>query len=134
MKELVTMSTDAVAEKRLLAAVVARAISDCCIKPSKGVQKLEHAKMNANAFTAMRFIFDTTQSGLDAYAQWLDFTPEVFREKILQFSWDVSPGKKDFLNEQDRKNFRHNYFLYRKMTKSQKEAMTAETFDDTEEA
>ena len=105
---MTTMSSEAVAEKRLLAAVVAQAIRDACMAPNVGAKKKLHLRVEAAS--AMSFLFNTSRSGVDAYALWLDFDADRFREKLLKRC--NTEGHDPQLSDEQKRNFRRNYRLY----------------------
>lgn len=63
------------AESALLAAVIARAVNDCCYSW-------------AEADTAMRFLMDRKGGGLASYTHWLGCDAEQFRQKLLTMMRD----------------------------------------------
>lgn len=85
-------------ERRLLAAVVAQAIRDASAAPIKEGKRA--VRLPGDARSAMAFLFGP---GLDAYAMWLDFDPDQFRNNLL----DMRPGV--HLSDEQRRNFRFNY-------------------------
>ena len=107
----VTMSTNAIAEKRILTAVVAHAVKDACIAPVL-LGKVA-VRPHADAQSAMNFFFNTKRSGIDAYAIWLEFDAERFREKLIQACFDNVAPKDLHLTDDQRRNFRANYKLFR---------------------
>jgi hypothetical protein len=66
------------AESALLAAVIARAVKDCCFNWEP-------------ADSAIRFLFDRKNGGLSAYAHWLEIDAESFRQKLLTMIRDDRP-------------------------------------------
>ena len=98
---------------QLLSAVVASAVNDGCLTPpKKGVGGYQ---ITTDSFTAMRFLFDVDQVGLDAYALWLDFEPEQFRLKLLDVMQNNSPLIIAGFDPLKRRNFRFNYSVWKKM-------------------
>lgn len=115
------MRTDAMPEKALLSQVVLLAISDGCAPPPKPSKKLEGVTsrdgimMQTHAFTAMRFLFDTTVAGLQQYSLWLDFDADRFRSKLLTLMANDSPNQLGQYSSMQRRAFRINYKLWRMM-------------------
>lgn len=107
----ITMSSDATAEKRILAAVVAQAVKDACLAPV--VLNKVAVRPQAEAYSAMNFFFNTKRSGIDAYAIWLEFDAERFREKLLHSCYAEFAPKDLYLTDDQRRNFRANYKLFR---------------------
>ncbi len=110
---MTNMSSDATAEKRLLAAVVAQAIRDACLLPiEKRGDKVRKPRviLRADAATAMAFLFDKSVSGVDAYAAWLDFDANRFRDRLLDA---CSSNRRDpMFTDEQRRAFRQNYRLF----------------------
>lgn len=100
------------ANSRLLHAVIALSINDGCIAPPKGGGK---RGVSSEAFTAMRFLFDTEQSGVDGYALWLDFNVENFRRKLLEIMSDTSPLVVAGFDPERRRSFRFNYAAWKNL-------------------
>lgn len=99
---------------QLLSSVVASAINDGCLTPpKKGVSGYQ---ITTDSFTAMRFLFDTDQTGLDAYALWLDFEPDQFRSRLLKIMQNDSPLVIAGFDDSRRRNFRFNYAVWKKMS------------------
>lgn len=90
-------------ERRLLSAVVALAVHDACATPL--IKNSKATGITADAKTALAFLFG---KGLDAYALWLDFDPDQFRQNLLT----MRPGK--HLSDNERRNFKANYKLWKK--------------------
>jgi hypothetical protein len=95
----------------LLASVVALAVADATSSPLKN----EKMPLSTEAFTAMRFLFDETQSGLAEYATWLDIDPGHFRLKLREVMSDNSPHVRAGFDPMKRRNFRQNYGLWLRM-------------------
>lgn len=110
---MTTMSTDATAETRLLSAVVAHAVRDACLSPILKGKKA--VRPRADALSALNFLFDTQRSGIDAYALWLDFDVNQFRQKLIDACDKETVSKDLHLSSDQRRNFRVNYKLYRSM-------------------
>ena len=106
-----TVIAEAIEEKRLMAAVVAQAIKDACIAPmTKTVKNKKVLRIRWDAATAMYFLFSTEESGVDAYALWLDFDVKMFREKLLKKCSSYSHDP--YLNDDQKRNFMRNYRLF----------------------
>ena len=99
--------------RSLLATVVLLAVADSCLAPPKPA-KGEKPKipMATDAFTAMRFLFDESLSGLSEYAAWLDMEPSHFRRKLLETMSDNSPRIINGHEPMDRRKFRYNYGVW----------------------
>lgn len=109
---------------QLLSAVVASAINDGCLTPpKKGVSGYQ---ITTDSFTAMRFLFDKDQTGLDAYALWLDFETDQFRSRLLKIMKDDSALIIAGFDNIKRRNFRFNYNVWQKMS------MKGDVFEDDE--
>ena len=123
---------DAIAEKRLLAAVVALAVKDMCLAPivkKKGnTRKVDRPR--ADAITAYGFLFDKSRSGLEEYASWLDFDAERFRTRLIESCFSDIVSKELKLDDKDRMNFRRNYKLLKAMAPEKRAVL--EHSDDTE--
>jgi len=113
------MSSDATAEKRLMAAVVAQAVKDACLLPIERRRrgKTEMA-LRSDAITAMAFLFEKSMPGLDAYAIWLDFDTDRFRERLIDAC--DSNRRDPMFSDQQRRAFRHNYRIFMSMTKHER--------------
>ncbi len=114
----VSMSTDASAERQVLLAVVMQAVRDACLSPitkdDEGDARRKVAeRMQADAATAMAFLFSTDRPGLDAYALWLNFEPDRFREKLIHSMFSERVSDDLHLKDQQRRNFRINFKIYR---------------------
>jgi hypothetical protein len=68
--------------------------------------------MHRDAFTAMRFLFDTTQAGLEEYSMWLDFDAGHFRKKLRETMIDNGPHNVNGFESMQRRNFRYNYGMW----------------------
>lgn len=113
-KMTINMSMDAVAEKRLLSAVVAHAVRDACHAPiMKGTKKKVASRMKPETVSAMAFLFDTSRSGLDAYAIWLDFDADQFRQKLIDVCFKERVPSALHLTDDQRRCFRINYKLFK---------------------
>lgn len=103
--------------RSLLAMVVWSAVHDACAAPlppapdqkSRSRKKL---RISTHAFTAMRFLFDDSVSGLREYSAWLDFDPDQFREQLLRLMRDTTPGSVRGFPEMSRLHFLRNYNLW----------------------
>jgi hypothetical protein len=89
--------------RSLLASVVNLALQDACLVPVK------KRPIVYEAWTAMRFLFDDRESGLEQYAEWLDFDVEQFRKRLLAMMQDDSPMRVGGFDSQQRRAFRYNY-------------------------
>lgn len=111
---LLVQDAEATPERRLLASVVALAVNDACTIPPRPDSKYMSPglKMRPESFTAMRFLFDKSVSGLNEYALWLDFDADQFRRKLLALMQDDSPKRLANFDAIDRRHFRINYKLW----------------------
>ena len=94
--------------KALLANVVLLAIADACSEPAKRSMRVG-SPMAPEQYTAMRFLFDTEESGVDAYALWLDFDVDQFRNRLRTIMADNSALHVNGFSPLQRRNFRFNY-------------------------
>ena len=108
----IEVDTTAAPERRLLSQVILLALNDACHAPLKGERQI---RMSTVAFTAMRFLFDESVSGLNAYANWLDFEPTNFRRKLLEIMENNGPNKIGEWDSMHRRWFRQNYRLWQEM-------------------
>jgi hypothetical protein len=107
----------AIPERSLLASVVMLAVTDACLSPPKRDKKKDQPaglRMARESFTAMRFLFDTSVSGLKEYSLWLDFDADNFRRHLQNTMADNSPHKINGFEPMQRRNFRYNYNMWRK--------------------
>ena len=118
---LMIRDLEAVPERSLLATVVSLALTDACStppKPDKNKDKLRDTpaglRMSRDAFTAMRFLFDTKHAGLEEYSIWLDFDAGNFRNKLHEIMADNGPNQINGFDSTQRRNFRYNYLMWRK--------------------
>lgn len=112
--------SDGVGEKQLLAAVVALAVKDMCLPPivKKQGNKRVPQGPRFDAATAYGFIFDKDRSGLDVYADWLDFDADHFRQKLVHAAFSDRVHKELKLDDKQRRYFRQNYKLLQAMPKA----------------
>jgi hypothetical protein len=107
--------SDELPERSLLATVVLLAVNDACAAPPKLEKKKDvpaGLRMHRDAFTAMRFLFDTTQAGLEEYSLWLDFDAGHFRKKLRETMIDNGPHTLNGFDPMQRRNFRYNYGMW----------------------
>lgn len=95
------MEAEARGEARLLAAVVAMAIRDACIRPSGKPPVASDIAINA-----VDFLFRTDVAGLGAYGDWLEFDAVVFRQRLKAA---VESERFERLSDGDMRAFRFNY-------------------------
>ena len=102
-------------EKALLSQVILLSINDACHAPDPKVRKEhrnfvsnEQVRMHTDTFTALRFLFDTSVSGLDEYAAWLDIDPNQFRRKLVEMMQDNGPNIVNGYSSMQRRSFRMN--------------------------
>jgi hypothetical protein len=109
---LARANVGAIPERSLLASVVLLAVNDACSAPPKTDRSKRTPaglRIGVDAFTAMRFLFDDRVSGLDAYAEWLDFDLGHFRAKLRSIMADTGPLVIQGFESMQRRNFRFNY-------------------------
>lgn len=97
-KRLETQS--ATGYRQLLAAVVQLAVDDACKSPGKNA-----TRPDANAMSAIRFIFGP---GLEAYAEWLDFSAEEFRRRLQMIASTAAAGSDSTWPDERRRALRYN--------------------------
>lgn len=108
-------------EKALLSQVILVAITDGCYAPPKGSRKIAdyvsdgNTQMHPHPYTAMRFLFDRREAGLEAYAAWLDFDEDQFRSKLLKLMANDGPNDMSGYSSMQRRAFRINYKNYIKL-------------------
>ena len=74
-------------EEQLLSAVVAMAIDDVCLPPTRDRQ--DGVMMNNHAYTAYRFLFEHG----DVYLDLLNIDPQSFRQKLVAQLLDLSTNR-----------------------------------------
>ena len=94
--------------RSLLSSVVLLAIADACSEPTSRRIKVGKS-IPTDQYTAMRFLFDKTESGVDVYALWLDFDVDQFRERLLKTMANNGPLNINGFTPLQRRNFRFNY-------------------------
>jgi hypothetical protein len=99
------------AGRALLATVVQLALSDACTAPVKRYDG--RLPITTDAFTAMRFLFDTSVPGLNEYATWLDINPDRMRAKLHEMMQDTSPNTHNGFDAMQRRYMRQNYQAWR---------------------
>lgn len=111
--EMLDRGFQAQAARRLLSAVVVTALRDSCATPPKrGVGGMP---ISTDAFTAMRFFFDTSVSGLNEYLAWFDIDTEQYRRRLKEVMWDSSAHRINGFESMERRNFRYNYRMWEKL-------------------
>lgn len=116
------------AGRALLATVVQLALTDACLAPIKRRED-GTLPMQRDAFTAMRFFFDTRVAGLNEYAMWLDINPDRVRRRLLDMMADTTPKAINGFDTMQRRNMRQNYDLWR-MMRNAEAAVTEEDDND----
>lgn len=100
-------------ERSLLSTVVLIALHDACEAPPRSIRRaVDTPRISSEAFTAMRFLFDESVSGLREYSMWLDFEATPFREKLLTLMSNNGPMKLNGFEPMQRRNFRYNYGMW----------------------
>jgi hypothetical protein len=99
-REIMDETTQHIAHKRLLAAVIGLAIDDAC-KGSSNV------RMVADARSAFNFLFEHS----DGYLSLLDIDPQQFRVRLLNYTYlkNNKLATPYDLTEMQRRGFRINY-------------------------
>jgi hypothetical protein len=108
-----------VPERSLLASVVLLAVADACQAPPKRDDRRDAPaglRMARESFTAMRFLFDTSVSGLNEYSLWLDFDADNFRTHLQKTMADNGPHRINGFEPMQRRNFRYNYNMWFRVT------------------
>lgn len=101
--------------RKLLSAVIITAVRDACSTPPKrNKTRGEENRMpiSTEAFTALRFLFDESVSGLNEYLNWFDIDPGQYRLRLQQTMADSSPLRLNGFEPLDRRNFRYNYGMW----------------------
>ena len=101
---------------RLLSAVVVVALRDACSTPPK--RGAGGMPISTDAFTAMRFFFDESVSGLNEYLVWFDIDPGQYRMRLLKTMSNDTALPVNGLQPLDRRNFRYNYRMWDKLKHS----------------
>ena len=99
---------------KLLSAVVATAVRDACATPITRRGKTI-GTLPPDTYTALRFLFSGTVTGVGAYADWLDFDVANFRQQLIRFMHDVTPETKQGITSIQRRAFRVNWRIYKTM-------------------
>ena len=130
-------NSNATPERSLLASVVLLAVNDACSvppKPDKDNHKNKKTpagfRISRDAFTAMRFFFDTRVSGVDAYAEWLDFDLDSFRNRLRTIMSNNGPTHIHGFDPMQRRNFRYNYGMWLKVREMDSTEDEPEESDD----
>lgn len=110
--------------QKLLASVVANAMRDLA---SDGWQRAwrkprpneargpRNMGISSHAFTAARFLFDETSTGVDAYLEWLDIDSDEFRRRTIELIYDTRPRDIAGWTPEQRRAMRINYEVWRKI-------------------
>jgi hypothetical protein len=110
--------SQAAAVKRLFAAVIATAFRDLATRgwervyrsPRRGEPLTpKDLGITTHAFTAARFLFDETVTGVDAYLEWLDIDADNFRKRLLDMIYDKSAHPVAGWEPEQRRQMRMNY-------------------------
>lgn len=114
--------------EKLLAAVVACALRDLAApgfgrsyrsahnQIGKKTSPLLQAGISPHAFTAARFLFDTSSTGVDAYLQWLDIDAGTWRNKLLNVIYSDVPRPIGGFDPEQRRNMRVNLKIYKRLS------------------
>lgn len=107
----------ALAYRRLMSAVIITAIRDGCTTPpkSRGLKEEGGMPISTDAFTAMRFLFDTSVSGLAEYLAWFDIDAGQYRVRLKDTMFDNSALKINGFETFERRNFRFNYNMWMRL-------------------
>ncbi len=95
-------------EQRLIAAVVATAMRDACIKPFKPFGE-KHFKLTFDCLTAHDFLWT---DALESYLHYLDIEVSYFRKALIKAMDDDTEKKIGSFNSEDRRAFRFNKRLW----------------------
>lgn len=126
-------------ERALLSQVILIAINDACTAPNPELRRkhksyINHTnfRMHTDSFTAMRFLFDESVSGLNEYALWLDFDAGQFRRKLLEIMAKNNANTINGYSPTHRRCFRLNYKMWQQLNAADIAAleMDAEIGDD----
>jgi hypothetical protein len=113
---------------RLLSAVVITALRDACSTPPRE-RVGSRRRLNTDAFTAMRFLFDERVSGLNEYLIWFDIDAGQYRMRLRQMMFDDTPFIRNGFDTLDRRNFRFNYRLWEQTKDAQYDESEGESDD-----
>lgn len=113
--------------ERLLAAVVACALRDLAapgfgrtyrsaVSQAGKPSVLMQAGISPHAFTAARFLFDTSVTGVDAYLEWLDIDPDTWRKKLREVIDNDTPLRVGGFEPEQRRNMRVNLKIYNRLS------------------
>lgn len=114
--------------EKLLAAVVACALRDLAAPGFGRSYRSAHnqigrkrspllqAGITPHAFTAARFLFDTSVTGVNAYLEWLDIDPDTWRNKLLETIHSDSAHRVGGWESDQRRNMRRNLAVYKKLS------------------
>lgn len=117
MMQIVDPHEQARACHRLLSAVVITAIRDACSTPPK--RGMGGMPISTDAFTAMRFFFDTSVSGVNEYLAWFDIDTGQYRMRLLETMYNNSAHRINGFEPLDRRNFRYNHTMWEKLRKQE---------------
>lgn len=112
--------------EKLLSAVVVCALRDLAAPGSSRTYRkstepgksraLQAAGISPHAFTAARFLFGSEQTGVEAYLEWLDIDPDMWRKKLLDAIYSPSPHKVGGWEPEARRNMRVNIKVWKKLS------------------
>lgn len=95
-------------EQRLIAAVIATAMRDACIKPFKPFGE-KHLKLTFDCLTAHDFLWT---EALESYLHYMDIEVSYFRNALIKTMSDDTERKIGSFNPEDRRAFRFNKRLW----------------------
>lgn len=97
-------SYKSIPEQRLIAAVIATAMRDACIKPFKPFGE-KHLRLTFDCMTAHDFLWT---EALESYLHYLDVEAEYFRKALIKTMNNDSEKKIGSFTPEDRRAFRFN--------------------------
>jgi hypothetical protein len=104
-------------EAKLLAAIINRAILDCCGRPIKRKYKKnpdlpEEEQTSSDTREAFRFIFND-EGMAKIYLEFLNLDIKTFRHKLLKTMFDETIKIKPDTDKLNKRAFRYNYNQFR---------------------
>ncbi len=94
---------DDISERRLLAAIIATAVNDCCDRPTNSKK---HARITEDALDAMRFLFEDNDA-CRVYFSMLDMDLPSFRTNLVSTMHGTTGAA--HITDQRKRFFRINY-------------------------
>jgi len=100
-------TTDFVPEQRLLAAIIAKAVTDCCDRPTNSKKG---ARITGVALDALRFLFKDNEA-CRSYCSMLDMNLPSFRTHLVSTMHGTTGAA--HITERSKRCFRINYARFR---------------------